>query len=303
MAIQKELWAHEIAEKLFPDDSFMNQAINDDAWVSNKKVHLPQAGALPEVVRNRSTFPAAPTQRVDTDADYDLDEFSSTPTVIRDIEETETTYGKRNSVTTSHSKEINKQIANWMAYKWATGVNETIRTSGDNIDAMVPGATGTRKALTIDDIIKAKAVLDDMDVDQAGRNILMPAYMYNNILKVQWKDLVSLDKTGKARIQNGELMSLFGFKIYLRGKKNLLSYNNAATPILRTPGAADLATANASALVWQKDFVRRAKGGVKVFAKYDDPSHYGSILSALARAGGRCAFSDGTGVLSIIEQV
>lgn len=302
MAIQTEIWAREIAEKLFPDNSFLAQAISDDAWVENKTVHLPQAGALPAVVKNRSSFPATPTQRTDTDATYDLDEYTSTPSLVRDIEEIETSYAKRSSVVDSHSKEINRQIANWLAHSWApTDAAGMIRTSGDAGAALTPGATGDRKKLTVEDIITAKDLLDDMDIDPGGRNILLPSKMYNSLLKDQWKELVSLDKTGKARIASGVLMELFGFKIWLRGSNNILSYSNAATPVLRTPDASTLTTANAAALVWHKDFVRRAKGAVKVYADYDKPEYYGSTFSAMARAGGRKAYSDGTGVVAIIE--
>lgn len=302
MAIQTEIWAMDIAEKLFPEDSFMAQSISDDAWVNNKTVHLPQAGALPTVERNRNSLPATPTQRTDTTAEYDLDEFTSTPTLIADIEEVETSYNKRNSVTNSHSKEINKGIANWMAYHWGpTAAAAMIRTSGDNRAANVPGATGNRKMLTIEDIFKAKQLLDDMDVDQNNRNILLPAHMYNDLINNNWKDLLSLDVSGQARIQTGRLQAILGFGIFLRGKNNLLTYSNAATPVKREPGAAALVTANAAALIWHPDFVRRAKGSVKVYADYDKPEYYGSTFSAMARAGGSQAYSDGTGVISIIE--
>lgn len=302
MAIQTEIWASDIAEKLFPNDSFVSESISDDAWVNNRIVHLPQAGALPEVQKNRTTFPATPTKRVDTDAEYVVDEFTSTPTVIRDIEEVETSYAKRNSVVMSHAKEINKQISNDLLIKWAAEDSSAIlRTTGDAIAAGAAGATGTRKALTVEDFIKAKAFLDDLDVDANGRVCVIPAYMYNNILEAQWKELVSADKSGKARLHDGVLIDLFGFKIYTRGKNNLLTYSNAATPVVRQLGAAPLTTANAAALFWQKDFVRRAKGAVKVYADYDKPEYYGSTFSAMARAGGRKAYSDGTGVVAIVE--
>ncbi len=302
MAIKTEVWARDIKEQLFPENSFMNQAINDDAWVDNKTVHLPQAGALPTIERNRSTLPATAVQRTDTDATYGLDEFTSTPNVIRDIEEVETSYDKRSSLVSSHSKELNKNVANWMAYHWGpTLLASMIRTDGSNVVANIPGATGNRKAMTIDNIIAARALLDDQDVPMAGRNILMPAHMYTNLLITQWKELVSLDKSGRARLADGNIMELFGFKIFSRGKNNVLSYSNAGTPVIRAPDAAPLVTANAAALVWQKDFVRRALGGVKVYAEYDNPAWYGSIFSALVRAGGRKAYSAGTGVVAIVE--
>ncbi len=302
MGLQTEVWARDIKEKLFPEDSFMNQAVNDDPWVNHKTVHLPQAGALPEVVRDRGSYPAAPSQRVDTVTEYTLHEYTSTPTHIADIEEVETSYAKRNSVVTSHGTEINKLIANWMAYEWAPDLAANlVRTTGSDRDTNVIGATGTRKDLTIEDIMSAKRIMDDMDLPAMGRNMLLPAHMYNNLIEANWKDLLAMETTGRARIADGNLLVILGFNIFLRGKKNILTYDNAATPVKRDPQAAVLATANAAALCWHKDFVRRARGAVKVYNKIDDPSYYGSIFSAMARAGGRKAYADGTGVVSIIE--
>ena len=303
MAILTEVWAKDIAENLFPDNSFMGQSRDSSMWVKNDKIHRPQAGSPPEVVRNRSTVPATAVKRTDSDNAYELDEFTSTPTVIEDIEEIETSYNKRQSVLYNHISELNRKIANWMAYYWAAeGSSNILRTNGDNRAANVPGATGTRKMILIEDIIKAKALLDDMDIPADGRNILFPAHMYNDLLEKQWKDLVSLDKTGKARLSNGQILTLFGFNIWIRGKNIILSYTNAATPVVRQPDASALTTANAAALLWHKDFTERAKGTIKVYADEDKPEYYGSIFSTMARAGGQKYYTDGRGVIAIVEQ-
>lgn len=302
MAIQKEIWAADIAENLFPDNSYINQAVNEDMWVENKTVHRPNAGAPPEVLRNRSTLPATSVQRTDTIVDYDIDEFTSTPNVIRDIEEIETSYDKRSSVLTNHTNELNRQIANWMGYKWApSAAANMVRTTGDARVANVVGATGNRKMITIPDIIKVRALFDDMDIPQDNRNLLLPAHFYNDLIEKQWQYLLSLDKAGKAKLDGGDVTMLFGFKIWTRGKKNILTYTNAATPVARTPDASALTTANAAALAWHKDYVGRAKGDVKIYANEDDPTWYGSIFSAMVRAGGKSIYSDATGIAAIIE--
>jgi len=302
MAILTEVWAKDIAENIFPDNSFMVESMDSSMWVDNDKVHRPQAGAPPVVERNRTVVPATAVKRTDSDNAYELDEFTSTPSFIQDIEEIETSYNKRASVLTNHIREINKVAANWLAYRWgATSASAILRTNGDARPANVVGATGNRKMLTIEDIIKAKAVMDDMEIVAEGRCMLLPAHMYNDLLQKQWQDLVSLDKTGKARIAKGQIMELFGFKIYLRGKKNILQYSNAATPVLRAPDAAALGTANAAALLWHPDFVERALGTVKVYADEDKPEYYGSLFSAMVRGGGQKYYTDGRGVISIVE--
>jgi hypothetical protein len=92
---------------------------------------------------------------------------------------------------------------------------------------------------------------------------------------------------------------IFGFDIFIRS--SLVSYTNAGTPARRLPGAAPLTSANASILAYHRDFVRRALGGVKVYADEDKPEYYGSIFSAMARAGAAKAYSDETGIVAIVE--
>lgn len=302
MGLQKEVWASDIKEKLFPDNAFQSLAIDDSLYVENSKVNLANAGTLPAVVRNRATLPANVNTRADVDINYDVDEFTSDPTLIQDIEEIEVNYNKRQSVLMSHIKQLNLNMANWMQYWWApTASANIVRTTGSNRNAVISGATSTRKILQLADIFSARGILDDMDVPEEGRVLLIPAYMYNDLLAAEKTSLVNLQTTGESLIQNGEIVKLLGFRIIKRGKNNVLSYTNAGTPVPRTPDAAALTSANAAALCWHPDFVRRALGAIKVYANEDDPTLYGSAFSTMARAGGRKAYSDETGVVSIVE--
>lgn len=299
MAIQTEVWARDIAEKLMPDNSFLAQAVDHTAYVENKTVHNPQSGANPTVVRNPDTFPLTAAVRTDTVADYNIDEYVSTPTVIRDIEEIETSYQKRSSVLMSHEKELNRQISDWMAYHWApTVAGALVRTTGDDRTAFVSGATGNRKKITLDDWLSVKRSMDNQDVPDDGRRFaLVPAEMYNDMLEID--KVLSAEYNLTGRLPMGVINEIFGFKIFKRSYS--ASYSNAATPVLRTPGAAALTTANAAVIFWHADFVTRAKGAVKVYADEDNPLYTGSIFSVMARAGGRKLYTDGTGVVALVE--
>lgn len=302
MAIQTQVWVREIKEQLFPSNAFITRAISDDAFVNHKQVNLPQAGALPNVERNRSVLPATISGRTDTVADYTIDEYTSDPTVIQDIEEIETSYEKRQSVLRQHINQLNLRMANWMQYHWAATSGDFItRTSGDNQTAVVSGATGTRKKITLNDIFAVKNLMDDLDIPEEGRVCLLPSYMYNDLMNDEKSTLLSLEFSGRARVQDGMLNNLLGFELYKRGKNNVLTYSNAATPVPREPGANALTSANAAALFWHPDFVRRALGTIKVYADEDKPEWYGSIFSTMARAGGRKAYSDGTGIVALVE--
>ena len=302
MAIQTQVWIRELAEKLYPNNSFVMESIDDSAWVNNKTVNLPQAGATPEVQKNRSVFPAPLVKRTDTLESYDLDEYTSTPSLIQDIEEVEVSYNKRQSVLDSHAKELNLVTANNFLNAIAgSGASNIIRTTGADVESNTASATGNRKALTIDDLNKARQMFDDMDVPEEGRCILLPAHMYNNMINLEKDVILSKDFNGDVDIKQGVVTRILGFKIYKRGKKNVVRYTNAATPVIKDFTAAGAATDNAAAILWHKDFVRRAKGSTKVFYDVDKPEYYGSVFSALTRFAAKKWYADQTGCLSIVE--
>lgn len=302
MAIQTEIWARDIAGKLFPSESFIMHAINDDPWVDNKVVHRAIAGTLPTVTLNRNSYPASASLRSDSDGNYTLDELTSAPTHIPDIEEIETNYDKRMSVLQSHIDALNLAAGNLLAYNWgATTAGTIVRTSGTATLANTTGATGNRKKLTLEDLMKAKSLMDDMDVPSDGRYILLPASMYNALVLDNKTELMSADYRSEATIKDGNVIKVFGFNVYTRGKNNVLRYSNAATPVRISPSTGGAATDNAAAICWHQNFVARAKGAVKVYSDIDSPGYYGSIFSAMARVGGNKVYSDETGVVTIVE--
>ena len=81
MALNKQVWLQTIQENFFPDDSFAVKSIDDSAFISNKTVHVPNAGSPSRVVINRSQKPASVTSRNDNDLSYDIDELR---TVVSD---------------------------------------------------------------------------------------------------------------------------------------------------------------------------------------------------------------------------
>ena len=299
MSIQTEVWVRDITQNLFPSNSFLQASRNDTGFVvDGKVVHLPQVGAAPGVVVNRSAFPAGASQRTDTDSTYNLDSYTSDPTHIRDLEIIEASYDKRMSVLEDHIGSINDSLAYGVAVGWAaTQANRIIRTTGDNRPAMSPGATGNRKKILVADFLAAKRVLDKDNVPSENRYVLLPSEMYNDLLTLS--EVLAWDKMGTANLPTGAIGRLLGFNIYIRSEA--LIFNNAANPVVKALGQAAHSSDNAGALFWHKDFVRRALGEVKLFMKDNDPQFYGSVMSAEVRAGGRRARADEKGVVCLVE--
>ena len=87
MAIQKEIWQDHIEGNLFKGNECINAVTIADSYViQGKVVHIPQAGALPNVVKGRTSLPATVVQRTDTDVTYTLDEYTTDPILIPNAE-------------------------------------------------------------------------------------------------------------------------------------------------------------------------------------------------------------------------
>lgn len=300
MALQTEVWAADIATNLFKNNEFVRRSKNDDVWVENAIVHLPQAGQKPTVIRGRVTVPATIAPRTDAEATYALAEFTSDPTLIKDIEATEVSYDKRSSVLEEHTLTLQESIGSYTPFVWCpTGAaiaTNFVPTSGAARPAMATGATGTRKKISKTDILAAKNLLDRMDVPLTGRVILFPSDMYNDLLTDP--DLLTSFNMNQGNLPDGVVGRIFGFEIMMRSSVGSCV---VTTNVIKDPAAATAATDNAVAIVWHPQFTRFALGEIKVFADENKPEYYGSIFSALVRAGGRAARQDFKGVVAIVE--
>lgn len=298
MAIQTEIWATDLAANLFRNNSFLRRSRNDDAFVENKTVHLPQSGSKPGVERNRASRPASIGERTDTVVDYDLHEFTSDPTLITDLDAIEVSYDKRSSVLNDHSLTLNDSIADYVAYVWAPSqAGNIVATTGTTTrPGSAPGATGNRKILIKDDVLKIKAAFDGADIPMDGRFLLLNAQMYADLLSD--KDLLNRDFMLTPNLETGSVGRIYGFEVYVR---SLVGRYATASTTPKDPTAANATTDNAYALAWQQNFVRAAMGAVKVYADEDKPEYYGSVFSAMVRAGGSKAYSNQRGIMALVE--
>ena len=162
MGIYKEMWTKDIQEYLSKDNSFLSKAVNDDSYVSNNRVYLPQSGAPSSVTVNRSSFPATATQRTDSNIDYVLRTFDVGPiTIHKQTEGQWLSYDKRMSVMNQDLSILKETVADWVIYDWLVGVGtgKTIGTSGSSRAAKHADQTGNRKKLVYGDILDAARLL------------------------------------------------------------------------------------------------------------------------------------------------
>lgn len=301
MAIQKEIWQDHIEGNLFKNNDFLLASADAGQYVlQGKVVHIPQAGALPTVVKNRSSVPATVVQRTDTDITYVLDEYTTDPILIPNIENYELSYNKRESILEEYETSLRQTIADHLLINWSptgsTGL--LLRTTGAGTAAHMADATGNRKKFTITDLKAAQLQLNRQNIPMEGRYALMSADMFQQ-LSDDMSATEYRDFSAAYDVKDGVIGRLFGFNIMMRGA--VVGYTNDALPVVKAYDATTAATDNDGVLCWQTSAVERAVGQINFFERIGDPTHYGDIYSVAVRMGGRRRRSDAKGIVAIVQ--
>jgi hypothetical protein len=307
MALQKEIWIADIQENLFKNNSFVLRSTNHSAWISNKTVHVPNAGSNPSVSKNRASLPASIAQRTDNDLTYNLNEYTSDPMLLTNIDELQINYNKRTSILSQHIDTLGEVIGNHTLYAWSpTDATRLVRTTGSaSSSALSPGATGTRKAVTLADIAALRAKLDNDNAPMEGRILIIPSDLYNTQL-LAISDLVNAQSYGQSALPSGVVNRIFGFDVIIRPTVIVYTGGTGTTQTLRPVDADGVPTATATtdnlgAIAYHPNFVAAALGDTKIFYDEDKPEYYGSIFSALVMHGASGLRSDFKGVAALIQ--
>jgi len=305
MAVNQEIWLREITKRLFKNNMFLDQAYREDANVLGGVVcHIPQPGAAANVVKNRNSYPATTVRRTDTDITYNLDEYSTDPTHIPDIELETITYDKVGSVLDDHFGYLMQELADDQIIKWTQSIPQVniINTSGEPTAALEVGQNGLRAAFRWQDLRDASRVMNKGNVPQENRFALIEENMFQQLV-----DSVSAtaykDFSKEYDVAKGTVGTLFGFNIMRRstviaalaaldGSNNLQV--NALDSVM---GATD----NVGAFCFQMNAIGLSLGAMKMFQRENDPQYYGNIWSTSIRAGGRRRRGDDKGVVAIMQ--
>ena len=263
MALNKEIWAPTIVENLFAADTFAARAVNHSSFVDNAIVHVPNAGSKPVITIDGTAFPGTPTKRTDVDLNYTLNVFRSEPILIQNSEEVELSYDKRSSVVMNSRNALTEAVHAQLLTNWVSSVK-----SANKVTAETFGKTA---------IMDVKLTFDKADIAQQGRCMVLTPEAYNQLLE----ELTSAEQysfSASANAATGIVGQFLGFDFYMRSTIDNTSSNKT------------------SAFAWHQDCVSRALGATKLFINEDDPTYYGTILSAEVRAGGSAIRNDGAGI-------
>ena len=298
MAIQVEIWQNHIEEEIFKDNAFLRMSHNADSYVINSKaVHIPQSGGSGNVVKNRTSLPATVRKRTDTDVIYLLDEFTTDPVLIPNADTKELSYDKRASVLGEDRDKLVEAVAEETIYNWlkspvygtygATTLpsGSVLSTTGANVPATAPSATGLRKAGTRTDLQSMQTFFRQKKRWFEGKmHAMLPPTMLAELFPADSVVTATyMQNVTEAERRNGVIMKAYGWNIMVRSSVARLQTDGT----ILAPGAAGTTTDNEAALFWYQDAVEFAFGGVEAFEQIGAPEYYGDLYSFLTRAGSR----------------
>lgn len=262
MAIEKEIWVDTILENFVPNNSFLSEGVDLSNLVEYNTINLAEAGLEPDVLINNVNYPIPTQSREDTPLQLLLNTFDTKSTVVRNIEEMESSYEKMKSVARGHKIALLRKISAFAANNWApiknTDKTPVLQASG----ALDPSGV---KAVTFEDFLQLERRFRELDVDMNTIvSVLTPAHMAN----LQAQDL----KLYKDILSSGKL---FGFKLY---SFNSNPYFNKETGLKLAYGAAVTANDFQASFVFCNTQVIKAQGDTEMFVRYKDPAERGDVI-------------------------
>jgi hypothetical protein len=262
MAIAKELWLDLIKEGMTPDTSFLSRSQNFDEFVEHNTLHLAKAGVDPNVLMDNDTYPVTTASRQDIPIELSLHTFDTENTVVRNVEEKESSYGKMESVVRGHRRSLLKKTSAFAAYNWCPAQNGTFTPVMASDGALNKSGL---KRVSFEDFLTMEAKFRALDVDM---NTLVAVLNAVHLADLRAEDL----KLYREVMASGKLFSftLFNF--------SGLPWFNTATGQKKAFGSAPGASDTQATICYSDTEVFRATGAVDVFAKYKDPDQRGDII-------------------------
>jgi len=273
----KEVWTKAVKEALSTAENatFLDGIEDFSQYVSNagdeaQVIHMVYMGVEPDVLINNTTYPIPIQELGEEDITIALDKYVTKVTPITDDELYALSYDKIATVKNKHAKAMAKN-------KFKKAIH-ALAPSGNTAAMPVLVTTGAddgtgRKRLILADLIRLKKQLDDLEVSDIGRRLVLCNDHSN--------DLLLLDQTYKDQFFNltsGKPFSLLGFDFY---QYVACPYYNPATKVKLSFGAVPAVTDRRASVFFSLDRAAKASGWTKMYysAASTDPQNQRNLVN------------------------
>lgn len=257
----KEVWTGQVISALSTAEkaTFLEGITNFDRYVNAvgdeaQAIHLVYMGVEPEVLINNTTYPI-PIQVLDQeDVIVQLDKFSTKATPVTDDELYAMSFDKIATVKGKHGSAIAKT-------KIAKAIH-SLAPSGDTAAMPVILTTGAddgtgRKKLVWADLLTLKRKLDNLEVAEEGRRLVLSTDHLNDLLEAdeKFKDQFYSAATGT-------IYNRYGFELYSYVK---MPYYTVATKAKKAFGSIPSAGDRQASVFFSLERAAKATGWTKMY--------------------------------------
>lgn len=279
MSVFNELFHQEVERKLFDSNAFLSNMKNMSDFLSGRTVHVPNftQDMSAQVEINGSTYTFDTRQTTETDLTFNIDSYRMLPFTVTNFDELSTNYNKLQVVTENVINKLSDTVAKNILYKLAQGVDATrkLTTSGALGSGNSKNGVTSYNTLSYSDILDLGVKMDEDNIAQDGRFLLLDAVMYKEILADEAIRKAG-DFGGGATLPNGVVSTVGGINIMKRG--SVAHASSAGVVANYDAVVADLDTR--VALAWSSSVIMTAKSGTKVYTDTDNAFKFGSVVSA-----------------------
>lgn len=265
--LNKEVWTSDIQKTLERDASFLARMTNLSEFVENQYINIPQSGAATQIFKNANTFPLTVAQRTDTVERMRLDQYSTQAFTVSNLESTQLSYNKRDSVMGQHAR------------KMVEFIGDSVLQAITPLDAARIITAGP--AVNYADILAIAKQMDLDNVPKADRYLELSTQGYYELLQDDIVSKAYANGFNYSTAESGNILKLAGIQIFER-------------PTVGT----------ALGVAYQKDSVGAAVGSIEFMTDFGDngngnPLYLGGIMSAIVWLGAGKLRSDEKGIVAL----
>lgn len=262
--LNKEIWIPGIIEKFYPENNFVSDARDFDAWVDNDYLNLQEAGIDPRVFIDNEIYPIPVVSREDIPHKIPMKRFDTENTVHVNAIEIEESSGKRESVIEGHRKSLQNQFAQLAAYNWAP-TKDTSTTPVLKANGKVSGIGTGYKRITYADILSLETAFNMMRVPNEGRILVLHPYHVSDLQLQDMEMYKTFFSTNR----------LFTFKVHVSADAPRY---NGVTGMKLAWNAPVSSTDAIGSFAYYKESVCRARGTTDMYSRLNDPEYRGDIV-------------------------
>jgi len=308
MALNTQLWLDTFVENLYPSNEFYAGAQDDSRFVKNLSIIIPnyqEEVTVFDMGAAVGTYPRTLKELTHTEKVYSMTQYGVDPYMVDPVEAEEFSYDKRLAVLNQTIYKLQSQIGYKIAWEWTvSATNSIIPTTGTATRLNRFGQTVKRT--TYQDLLNLQTKLNSQNVPTQGRRLLVDAFGLEDL------QLLALSTNSgmlnEKAFTEGAIMRVAGFDVFMRSDVASFTVGGVKKAI----DAVDAATDRSCAVAYHPNLVRYAVGtkennGIKVFIGQEDPTIYGTSMSAYSRVGASPSYAVNTntvkGVVTLIEGV